>query len=52
VTAYRSCRSKPGIYCGNGGLLARAVRQLVPGNLDVLKNPIVASSFLTDFLGR
>jgi len=32
--------------------MIRAVRQLVPGNFDVLKNPIVAPSFLTDFLGR
>jgi hypothetical protein len=32
--------------------MIRAVRQIVPGNFDVLKNPIVAPSFLTDFLGR
>ena len=33
--------------------MLRAVRQLIPdGNFDVLKNPMVAPSFLTDFLGR
>jgi hypothetical protein len=31
----------------------RAVRQLLPdGNFDVLENPMVAPSFLTDFLSR
>lgn len=33
--------------------LLRAVRQLTPdGNFDVLRNPMVAPTFLTDFLGR
>lgn len=33
--------------------MIRTVRQLVPAeNFDVLNNPFVAPSFLTDFLGR
>ena len=33
--------------------LLRSVRQLVPdGNFDVLRHPMVAPSFLADFLGR
>jgi hypothetical protein len=33
--------------------MLRVVRQLMPnGNFDVLKNPMVAPSFLADFLGR
>ena len=33
--------------------MLRAVRQLMPdGNFDVLRNPMVAPTFLTDFLGR
>ena len=33
--------------------MLRAVRQLMPdGNFDVLRNPMVAPSFLADFLGR
>jgi hypothetical protein len=33
--------------------MLKAVRQLMPdGNFDVLRNPMVAPSFLTDFLGR
>lgn len=33
--------------------MLRAVRQLVPdGNFDVLKNPMAAPPFLTDFLSR
>ena len=42
----------PGSRSG-GGRLLRAVRQLVPdGNFDVLKNPMAAPPFLTDFLSR
>jgi uncharacterized heparinase superfamily protein len=29
-----------------------AVRQLMPDGNDVLRNPMVAPSFLADFLGR
>ena len=33
--------------------MLRAVRQLMPdGNFNVLRNPMVAPSFLADFLGR
>lgn len=33
--------------------MIRTVRQLMPaGNFDVLKSPLVAPSFLTDFLDR
>src|SRR5262249_9903094 len=33
--------------------MLRAVRQLMPdGSFDVLRNPMVAPSFLADFLGR
>jgi hypothetical protein len=33
--------------------MLRSMRQLMPGgNFDLLKNPLVAPSFLADFLGR
>jgi hypothetical protein len=33
--------------------MLRAVRKLMPsGNIDVLKNPMIAPSILTGFLGR